>query len=132
MRLGDLDDLKTHISELILVYSGTELDCAILNAIDNAPTVALPPDNKYDEVILAHEQIAYERGVADGYAEAIEEGKNTRLQGKWIGKDRDSRGYCDCFECSNCGAYIYPHCLEKELDYNGCPYCFADMRGDKE
>lgn len=31
------------------------------------------PDNKYDEVILAHERVAYERGVADGYAEAIEE-----------------------------------------------------------
>ena len=39
MRLGDLDDLKVHISELMLVYSGTELDNAILNAIDNAPTV---------------------------------------------------------------------------------------------
>ena len=36
------------------------------------------PDNKYDEVILAHERIAYERGVADGYAEAIEEGTNTK------------------------------------------------------
>lgn len=53
-----------------------------------------------------------------------------RPQGKWIGKGRDSRGYCACFECSNCGAYIYPLSLEKELDYNGCPYCFADMRGD--
>ena len=41
MRLGDLDDLKVHISELILVYSGTELDNAILNAIDYAPTVRL-------------------------------------------------------------------------------------------
>lgn len=40
MRLGDLDNLKVHISELMLVYSGTELNTAILNAIDNAPTVA--------------------------------------------------------------------------------------------
>lgn len=39
MRLGDLDDLKVHISELLLVYSGEELVTAILNAIDNAPTV---------------------------------------------------------------------------------------------
>ena len=35
MRLVDADDLKEHISELLLVYSGKE----ILDAIDNAPTV---------------------------------------------------------------------------------------------
>jgi hypothetical protein len=34
-------DIKTHISELMLVYSGEELDNAILNAIDNAPTVII-------------------------------------------------------------------------------------------
>ena len=49
-------------------------------------------------------------------------------QGEWIGINRDCRGYCDCFKCSICGAYIYPYSVEKELDYNGCPYCFADMR----
>ncbi len=33
-------DIKTHIGELLLVYSGAELANAILNAIDNAPTVS--------------------------------------------------------------------------------------------
>lgn len=52
-------------------------------------------------------------------------------QGKWIPMNPDCRGYSDYFKCSICGAYIYPNNVEKELDYNGCPYCFADMRGDK-
>lgn len=42
MRLIDADDLRVHISELMLVYGDTELDCEILNAIDNAPTVERP------------------------------------------------------------------------------------------
>ncbi len=39
MRPIDADDLKEHIVQLMLVYSGTELENAILNAIDNAETV---------------------------------------------------------------------------------------------
>ena len=60
-------DIKDHISELMLVYSGTELDNAILNAIDNAESVS----DRYDE------------GFRDGYAQRfndIEERKeNSRL-----------------------------------------------------
>jgi hypothetical protein len=43
---GDLisrKDIKDHISELLLVYSGEELADAILNAIDNAPSVEMLP-----------------------------------------------------------------------------------------
>ena len=36
------EDIKDHISELMLVYKGTDLDNAILNAINNAPTVERP------------------------------------------------------------------------------------------
>lgn len=47
MRLIDADDLKEHISELLLVYSGKE----ILDAIDNAPTVEERPQGDLaDEV----------------------------------------------------------------------------------
>ena len=52
----------------------------------------------------------------------------TRPKGEWIPMNPDCRGYSDYFKCSICGAYIYPHTPEKELDYNGCPYCFADMQ----
>lgn len=51
-----------------------------------------------------------------------------RTKGEWIPMNPDCRGYSDYFKCSICGAYIYPNIPEKELDYNGCPYCFADMR----
>lgn len=53
------------------------------------------------------------------------------LKGTWIGIDKDSRGYCDGFKCSNCGAYIYPRSCEKELDYPSCPYCLADMSDEE-
>lgn len=50
--------IKTHISELMLVYSGTELNNAILNAIDNAPTVEQIDDTELQRAI----------GYAEGYA----------------------------------------------------------------
>ena len=34
-------NIKDHIGELLLVYSGEELANAILNAIDNAPTIEI-------------------------------------------------------------------------------------------
>ena len=55
-----------------------------------------------------------------------------RPQGEWIPMSTDCRGYSESFKCSICGAYIYPRCLEKELDYNLCPYCGADMKGSEE
>lgn len=61
-----------------------------------------------------------------------ENGKHDTSKGKWIPMNPDCRGYSDYFKCSICGAYIYPRSAEKELDYNGCPYCFADMRGEEE
>jgi len=42
---------------------------------------------------------------------------------EFIAKNVDSRGYSDCFVCSGCGSFIYPSTLEKELDYEYCPYC---------
>ena len=54
-----------------------------------------------------------------------------RPQGEWIPMSTDCRGYSESFKCSICGAYIYPRYLEKELDYNFCPYCGADT-GDEE
>ena len=55
-----------------------------------------------------------------------------RIQGEWIPINLDCRGYPEYFKCSICGAHIYTSGAEKELDYNGCPYCFADMRGEEE
>ena len=96
---------------------------AVDRLIDNALTV---------EQFTIFCENADEKDIEDMKAELRNVLKEAKPQGYWIGKGRDSRGYCACFECSNCGAYIYPLSLEKELDYNGCPYCFADMRGDDD
>ena len=68
-----------------------------------------------DEVIIAHERIAYERGVADGYAEALEEMKDKeRPQGEWIFVSRN------CWKC--------PYCQELTNEgKNFCPNCGASM-----
>ena len=55
-----------------------------------------------------------------------------RPQGEWIGQNKDCRGYCDSFKCSECGALIYSNCVQKECDFPSCPFCLADMRGEKE
>ena len=74
-------DIKTHISELMLVYSGTELDNAILNAIDNAPTVE-PCSNCEDR-----RQAEYIRQSSSWHElQALRKFKaeNERPQGEWI------------------------------------------------
>ena len=89
----------------------------VIMLIDNAPSV---------EVDEMTQDLINKVNVNIGLAKPI---KDERPQGEWIGINRDCRGYCDTFKCSICGAYIYPYTVVKELDYNGCPYCFADMRG---
>ena len=116
MRLGDLDDLKTHISELMLVYSGTELNNAILYAIDNAPTVDIPCNDC----------------CADTYRDGYEKGKaDARPQGKWKtieGIDGD-----EYYECSNCGEpWVLTAGTPKDNNMNFCPNCGAKMKGGAE
>lgn len=58
--------------------------------------------------------------------------KDERPKGYWIGQNKDCRGYCDSFKCSECGALIYPNCVQTECDYPSCPFCLSDMRGEEE
>ena len=104
MRLGDLDDLKVHISELMLVYSGTELDNAILKAIDNAPTV-----------IWCNE-------TSDGLPLMD---LRPRPQGEWI-RYRDNPHQPEHIKCSNCGQYWSVADHDKTFDF--CFKCGAYMR----
>ena len=87
-----------------------------------------------DEVIIAHERIAYERGVADGYAEALEEMKDKeRPQGEWIMQLHNCDG--EFYTCSVCGRMIRvsPYVEDNETlkDYPFC-HCGADMRGENK
>ena len=151
MRLGDLDALKAHISELLLIYSLTdhsdeELDNAILNAIDNASTVDERPQgdliNREDlkEEIRKHTEYYADRTAEDrynvGYTECaceildfIDNAPTVvpeRPQGKWVWihplQENDEGAYM-CSVC-HCGSWdINP-------ESKSCPYCNADMRGN--
>ena len=71
-----------------------------------------------DEVIIAHERIAYERGVADGYAEALEEMKGKeRPQGEW---KHEIIGDKSCVLCNQCFLHF-------DCESNFCPNCGAQM-----
>lgn len=90
-------DIKTHISELMLVYSDTELDNAILNAIDNAPTVE-PFEPDY---VGAERLKARQRGYEEGYHNGMKIGKTLNpniTQGECrtcIHRDPEDKR-CDC------------------------------------
>ena len=51
-------------------------------------------------------------------------------RGYWIAENRDSRGYADCYTCSHCESYVYTYTLMKDCEFDYCPNCGADMRGD--
>ena len=104
MRLIDADNLRIHISELMLVYSDTELDCEILNAIDNAPTVELVMSRMSNGVLIP-----------------------LRLPGEWI-KKVDDAGFVS-YICSLCGAEIE---VEDCSDDKFCFNCGAYMKGGAE
>ena len=102
--------LKVHISELLLVYSGEELDNAILNAIDNAQAIPLP-----------NEQIAWEQGYEAGLAQ----GKHDRTQGEWA---RHDEGVGDEYV----GGFYHVNCPCEDGYYSKwrtsfCPNCGLPM-----
>ena len=52
-------------------------------------------------------------------------------RGHWIAENRDNRGYTDCYTCSHCESYVYTYTLMKDCEFDYCPNCGADMRGDE-
>ena len=48
-------------------------------------------------------------------------------RGYWIAENRDSRGYADCYTCSNCQSYTYTYTLMRDCEYDYCPNCGAKM-----
>lgn len=132
MRLGDLDDLKVHISELMLVYSGTELDNAILNAIDNAPTVEKDILFLCDHKRCGDNFNCYECNHTTDIRHAINFDlmefprsvfvERIRPQGEWIyTPDIHDLTEYEGITCSLCGN-------DSVGDFNFCPTCGAEMR----
>ena len=52
-------------------------------------------------------------------------------RGRWIAENQDNRRYADCYTCSNCQNYTYTYTLMRDCEYDYCPNCGADMRGDE-
>lgn len=58
-----------------------------------------------------------------------------RPQGEWIYGEHDV-AMCDGYRCDRCGFFVpwdYEHkFIDFISDYNFCPYCGADMRGEQD
>ena len=113
---GDLisrSDIKDHIGELLLVYSGADLATAILNAIDNAPTVEYTFEEAFQKTVC--EQRLY---------------CPARPKGEWkeTGYETGALGITyRQTQCSNCG---WEHALPMWLNF--CPNCGAKMRKEEK
>lgn len=130
MRLIDADELKE------VVFSKTDgmedlWDTAgVLNAINNAPTVAL------DESVI--QEVLNKRcmtAVANEYLIALH-GNGTRQQGEWKEKVETKQlgyGWLTTHEivCSVCGKEAEWLDGGSQLLSKFCPNCGADMRGEE-
>ena len=103
-------DIKTYISELMLVYSGTELDNAILNAVDTAPTVEAYTSEQVKELVDLNKKLSEERPEGEWI--------------KWNFKTFGAMGDWE-YKCSNCEK-VYGG------QYNFCPNCGAQMKESAE
>ena len=118
-RLIDADKLKAHYSwwkdgtrEMTMGEAKDIFD----EIVDLQPTVDA------ESLITQHEDIGYERGYRDGYAEALEvtDDADPVRHGHWI-----EDGYNDYKPaCSECG------CHSEENKF--CPNCGAKMDGGKD
>ena len=76
-----------------------------------------------DEVLAIHEQIGYDKGFADGYAEALDKQNGQVRHGRWIFNPKDAIEMVFTLpKCSECGA-------ESPNGGNYCPNCGAKMDG---
>lgn len=83
-----------------------------------AGVVYCTPTIDIDSIIAEHENIGYEKGFRDGYAEAVD-AEPTR-HGRWIGKP--TAGY-STVRCSVCRDVF----LENNGKWEYCPHCGARM-----
>lgn len=108
--------LATSISGLIRTIEG-EHWIRVKEVRDNLKNV---PTFDIDNVIAEHENIGYEKGFRDGYAEAVDT-KPVR-HGHWIKKERAHAYSSDSgiyrYECSLC------HCSDEHNEDREVPYCW--------
>ncbi len=115
MRLIDADTLKKSIKSYADdQYAENEYlgECAIMDIIDNAKTIPI-------------------LDFKEGYKQAIIDGKTnfSRPQGEWMFLKANEE-QTDGYECSVCKATYHTR-VPYFSEFNFCPNCGADMRGNK-
>lgn len=126
-RLIDADSIKsakyhdlpyTHIHPVGVDVQAYEMgwNDALDAVADSAPTVDV------ESLITKHEDIGYEKGCRDGYAEALEVADDAERHGHWI----ESHEVFDYIKCSECGEDWCTEDNDTET-FNYCPNCGAKM-----
>lgn len=83
------------------------------------------PDSEIDHILDVFESKIKVRDNFDiGYAQGYKDGKEKRPTGEWITRTEDN-GINYRFYCSCCDREV-----KQITDF--CPYCGADMRGEKD
>ena len=107
------------------------------NLIDNAPTIEVP-ENAVNCVLTMFGKCSYnETGCSDcEIKDKIRKALSEEPQGEWIA--REDMDYLDenkvvhnHFECNKCGL-VHDFIDGHTSQYNFCPQCGADMRGEKK
>lgn len=106
MRLIDADKLKENFPKDADWDYPVNTNSEVVRIIDDAPTVDI------DAITESHEEIGYDKGFRDGYAQAMSEFRH----GHW--NERYDTQYH--FECSEC-KYLH------QYKDNYCPLCGAKM-----
>ena len=121
---------------------------AVLDMLKNLPSVqpklsnnSKELDNDNGELIGREEAIGlikeYERDSTCplDYVSIIRQVPSVPRKGKWIYGEHDVT-MCDGYRCDKCGFFVpwdYQHkFIDFIKDYNYCPSCGADMRGEEE
>lgn len=113
MRYIDADKLRKDVLDMPNCYNGfsdTYDKAMIIDLIDEQPTVDI------DAITASHEQIGFDKGYREGYAQATSEVRH----GHW-NERYDTRYH---FECSIC-KYLH------QYKDNYCPLCGAKMDGER-
>ena len=76
----------------------------------------------------------WESGINEGFDHAVgvielmeEVDAEPVRHGHWNGIEKESRGYTDIFECSECKCYVRTPFMMKVMEYDFCPSCGAKM-----
>lgn len=121
MRAIDADKLKQDVldwEDCPNGFSDVYDKARIIDAIDEQPTITID----IDSVIAEHERIGYEKGLRDGYAEAVD--AEPVKHGYWIGcKGSDGKDYRKCSEC------LHTQNITGLLNF--CPVCGSKMDLDE-